>query len=137
MHTMDACTRGTLSVTPAVLMCGTEASLSPAQTRYVQPLSKPTVDRPAPPRCLAPPQLPQPPNEYWCLRSLHCSMKGLSLFLCPSESFTSHNKNLKDICTNSSTNTGGGGAAIYEYLICSDLFLELFGQLVWAVDESG
>lgn len=29
MHTTDACRRGTLSVTPAVLMCGTEASLSP------------------------------------------------------------------------------------------------------------
>lgn len=29
VHTTDACRRGTLSVTPAVLMCGTEASLSP------------------------------------------------------------------------------------------------------------
>lgn len=72
-------------------------------------------ERPAPPRCLAPPQSLQPPNEYWRLWSLHCSMKDLSLSLCPPESLTSHNKNLKN-----------------QYQICFDLFYSVQIKLLAA-----
>lgn len=40
-------------------------------------------ERPAPPRCLAPPQSLQPPNEYWRLWSFQYNIKDLSLTALP------------------------------------------------------
>lgn len=77
---MDTCRRGTLSVTPAVLMCGTEASLSPRTGAVCAAFE--IADCGKDQRllcCPAPPQSLQPPNEYWHLWSLQCGMKDVAL----------------------------------------------------------
>lgn len=74
MHTTDSCRRGTLSVTPAVLMCGTEASLSPGTDPVCAAFE--IADCGGAQHVLT--ALPPPTNEYyrlWCFQSI---MKDIS-----------------------------------------------------------
>lgn len=87
VHTRDACRRGALSVTPAVLMCGIEARLSRCTLSGVRSLlSSPSAGKQQQ-RLVGSPSSPRLPNQFWRLRIWSLQAVGSTRLVCQKKGF--------------------------------------------------